>query len=96
MTEIDSAIETMQQVPRLYIAAFEKIGAKFKTEFKDRIFQDFFLGEQALQEKAEREKGCPYCEALLTGGTSTRLLDPDARFCSRCGRKLEVPHENPI
>lgn len=96
MTEIDSAIETMQQVPRLYIAAFEKIGAKFKTEFKDRIFQDFFLGEQALQEKAEREKGCPCCESLFTGGADVGLLDPDARFCSRCGRKLEVPHENPI
>ena len=55
------------------------------------------LAIEALREKAERDKGCRYCnsrfgiathhinEAGLKAGTNKR-----AQFCPMCGRRLEV------
>lgn len=44
----------------------------------------------AMKELEAREKGCGLCAKLFTGGTHARMLDPDAKFCKRCGKKLGV------
>jgi hypothetical protein len=53
----------------------------------------FSAALNALRAEADRANGCPKCQRGFTGGYPIRLLDPDAIFCSRCGRKLE--RENP-
>jgi predicted amidophosphoribosyltransferase len=42
----------------------------------------------ALREKAEREKGCAFCN------TGAHRILQNALYCPRCGKRLEVEHEN--
>jgi hypothetical protein len=41
----------------------------------------------ALREKAEREKGCAFCN------TGAHRILQNALYCPRCGKWLEVEHE---
>ena len=77
MNEIERALATLQDLLDNSI-------------FTIRI--DFALETaiEALREQAERSKGCEFCKPLFTGGTNARLLDSNAVFCSRCGKRLEV------
>lgn len=68
------------------------------------FFSDIELAETALQEKAEREKGCEYCLRMANmpfeehdvyiDGNGKLDVDADEdyqlNFCPMCGRKLEV------
>jgi hypothetical protein len=52
------------------------------------------LALTALSEKAEREKGCEYCDdnfKFWQAQISGEL--PNVRFCPMCGKRLEVEHD---
>lgn len=42
------------------------------------------LAIEALREKAEREKGCAFCN------TGAHRILQNALYCPRCGKRLEV------
>lgn len=64
-----------------------------KEEFK-RQRDIFLIGREALKEKAEREKGCDFCNAeyaVMSGSRmSSELIHKGcaAKFCPNCGKRL--------
>lgn len=51
----------------------------------------FNLALTALSEKAEREKGCEYCDDNFKfWQAQIRGELPNVRFCPMCGKRLEV------
>jgi hypothetical protein len=51
---------------------------------------------EALREKAEREKGCDWCQQKHNRYLFTQIADLNAETpiaCPWCGKRLEVGHE---
>ena len=84
MNEIEaiSVLETRIKYPNS-----DTYGDMCESEYQQEAVD---IAREALREQAERSKGCEYCKPLFTGGTNARLLDSNAVFCSRCGKRLEV------
>ena len=52
------------------------------------------LAITALSEKAEREKGCEYCDDNFKfWQTQISKELPNVRFCPVCGKRLEVEYD---
>jgi tRNA(Ile2) C34 agmatinyltransferase TiaS len=55
--------------------------------FTSRIDFALEVAIESLREKAEREKGCAFCN------TRAHRILQNALYCPRCGKRLEVEHE---
>ena len=57
-------------------------------------FDIFLIGREALKEKAEREKGCDFCNVEYTVMSGSRMNSDlihkgcAAKFCPNCGKRL--------
>ena len=84
MTEIEKSIETIREVSDLDV--------KFHLNIKQ---YDLLTAIEALQEKAEREKGCEHCKTGeyrdLKGSCYSVDVFP---FCPNCGAKMDGGKEN--
>jgi hypothetical protein len=55
--------------------------------------ETILLAVNALREKAEREKGCEYCDDNFKfWQTQISGELPNVRYCPMCGKRLEVEH----
>ena len=95
MTEIEQAIKEYDILIKGYEDDLlsDRYSDIVKEEFK-RQRDIFLIGREALKEKAEREKGCEFCNAeyvVMSGSCmSSELIHKGctAKFCPMCGRKL--------
>ena len=103
MTDTEKAIEWFKEnLPPLEDYG-EMIGAPpqycgIKYVYNDPCGYAFEKAIQALQEKAEREKGCSFCndkDVFMFEAVSYSYQEPlrnveniDFEFCPKCGRKL--------
>jgi len=71
MNEIQNAIETLNVMESSY-SHIRKIDSEFEA---------IEAGKSALQDQAERERGCEYCNGHVHAW----------KFCPMCGRDLRKP-----
>lgn len=90
--EIKQAIEFVKDIKRAISYQEEIVTSLVKIPAERAFNLDTIL--EALKEKAEREKGCEYCnvEYVVMSGSrmSSELIHKGcvAKFCPMCGRKL--------
>ena len=95
MTEIEQAIKEYDILIKGYEDDLfsDRYSDIVKEEFK-RQRDIFLIGREALKEKAEREKGCDFCNAeyaVMSGSRmSSELIHKGcaAKFCPNCGKRL--------
>lgn len=91
MTEIEKAIEFVNDIKRALAYHKEKTVCLVRIPLERAFNFDTML--EALQEKAEREKGCELCNDEYTKQYSISL---GHKYCCKCGRKLvsEESHDS--
>ena len=92
MTEIEQAIEFVKDIKRT-IAYYKGETAYLIRIPLERAF-NFDTMLKILKEKAEREKGCDFCNVEYTVMSGSRMNSDlihkgcAAKFCPNCGKRL--------
>lgn len=84
MSEIEKAISTLEGLTLCGICTGSEDGCTKCNRYNAKM-----QALAALREKAERDKGCEYCNSLIAyKGFPYREDGEEIHFCKKCGRKL--------
>jgi hypothetical protein len=99
MSEIERALDILDKWEFFYgQRAGRELWSDKPVEVQNKDIADFSrdiaLVRSQLREKAERDKGCEYCNSLISyKGHPYREDGEIIHFCKKCGRKLKGANE---